>query len=58
VPFATAPSIRDETALTLIVDFSSAGPDDTVLDVALQTRRDGDTIRFGYPVAVLAARRP
>jgi SAM-dependent methyltransferase len=34
VPFATAPSIRDETALQLIVDFSGAGPDDTVLDVA------------------------
>jgi ubiquinone/menaquinone biosynthesis C-methylase UbiE len=34
VPFATAPSIRDETALALIIDFSGAGPDDTVLDVA------------------------
>jgi SAM-dependent methyltransferase len=34
VPFATAPSIRDEAALRLIVDFSGAGPDDTVLDVA------------------------
>jgi ubiquinone/menaquinone biosynthesis C-methylase UbiE len=34
VPFATAPSIRDETALKLVVEFSGAGPDDTVLDVA------------------------
>ena len=33
---------------------------DALTDDALdmQTRRDGDTIRFGYPVAVLAARRP
>jgi len=34
IPFATAPSIRDETALKLVVEFSGAGPDDTVLDVA------------------------
>jgi SAM-dependent methyltransferase len=34
VPFATAPSIRDEAALRTVVDFSGAGPDDTVLDVA------------------------
>ena len=34
VPFATAPSIKDEAALKLIVDWSGAGPDDTVLDVA------------------------
>ena len=34
VPFATAPSIKDEAALKLVVDFSGAGPDDTVLDVA------------------------
>lgn len=33
-PFATAPSIKDEEALSLIVTFSGAGPDDTVLDVA------------------------
>jgi len=33
-PFATAPGIRDETALRLIVECSGAGPDDTVLDVA------------------------
>src|SRR6266404_3502721 len=33
-PFATAPGIRDETALRLIVERSGAGPDDTVLDVA------------------------
>jgi ubiquinone/menaquinone biosynthesis C-methylase UbiE len=34
IPFATAPSIRDEAALRLIVEFSGAGPADTVLDVA------------------------
>ena len=34
VPFATAPSIKDEAALRLVVEFSGAGPDDTVLDVA------------------------
>jgi ubiquinone/menaquinone biosynthesis C-methylase UbiE len=34
IPFATAPSIRDEAALRLIVEWSGAGPDDTVLDVA------------------------
>src|SRR5919204_3781228 len=34
VPFATAPSIKDEAALKLVVEFSAAGPDDTVLDVA------------------------
>jgi SAM-dependent methyltransferase len=34
MPFATAPSIKDEAALKLIVDWSGAGPDDTVLDVA------------------------
>jgi SAM-dependent methyltransferase len=34
VPFATAPSIKDEAALTLVVEFSGAGPEDTVLDVA------------------------
>jgi ubiquinone/menaquinone biosynthesis C-methylase UbiE len=34
VPFATAPGIQDETALRLVVEFSDAGPDDTVLDVA------------------------
>ena len=34
VPFATAPSIRDEAALRMIVEFSGTGPDDTVLDVA------------------------
>jgi SAM-dependent methyltransferase len=34
VPFATAPAIRDETALQLIVDFTGVGADDTVLDVA------------------------
>ena len=34
IPFATAPSIRDEAALRLIVEWSGAGPEDTVLDVA------------------------
>jgi ubiquinone/menaquinone biosynthesis C-methylase UbiE len=34
VPFATAPGIKDEEALKLVVDFTGAGPDDTVLDVA------------------------
>jgi SAM-dependent methyltransferase len=34
IPFASAPSIRDEAALRLIVEWSGAGPDDTVLDVA------------------------
>ncbi|HUF90948.1 MAG TPA: class I SAM-dependent methyltransferase [Candidatus Limnocylindria bacterium] len=33
-PFATAPAIQDEDALALLVAFSGAGPDDTVLDVA------------------------
>lgn len=33
-PFATSPAIQDEEALSLIVTFSGAGPDDTVLDVA------------------------
>lgn len=33
-PFATAPGIRDEAALRLIVECSRAGPEDTVLDVA------------------------
>ena len=34
VPFSTAPSIKDEAALKLVVDFAGAGPDDTVFDVA------------------------
>ena len=34
VPFSTAPGIKDERALTLLVEASGAGPDDTVLDVA------------------------
>ena len=34
MPFATAPSIRDETALRLVIEFSGGGSDDTVLDVA------------------------
>lgn len=34
VPFATAAAIMDEEALRLVVEFSGAEPDDTVLDVA------------------------
>ncbi len=34
VPFSTAPSIKDEAALKLVVEWSGAGPADTVLDVA------------------------
>lgn len=34
IPFATAPGIKDEEALKLVVEFSEAGADDTVLDVA------------------------
>jgi len=34
VPFATSPGIKDEAALTLVIDFSEAGASDTVLDVA------------------------
>ena len=33
-PFSTSPAIQDEEALSLIVAFSGAGADDTVLDVA------------------------
>jgi len=34
VPFAAAAGIKDEEALKLVVDFTGAGPNDTVLDVA------------------------
>ena len=34
VPFSTAPGVRDEEALRLLVEFTGAGPGDTVLDVA------------------------
>ena len=34
VPFSTAPGIKDEQALRLIVESTGAGPEDTVLDVA------------------------
>lgn len=34
IPFSSAKTIADEGALQLLVDLSSAGPDDTVLDVA------------------------
>jgi ubiquinone/menaquinone biosynthesis C-methylase UbiE len=34
IPFATAPGIKDEEALKLLVDFTGAGPEDTILDVA------------------------
>ena len=33
-PFANAAAMRDEDALRLVVEFSGAGRDDTVLDVA------------------------
>jgi SAM-dependent methyltransferase len=34
IPFSTAPGIKDEQALRLIVESTGAGPEDTVLDVA------------------------
>lgn len=34
VPFSTAPGIKDEEALKLVVEFAGAGPEDTLLDVA------------------------
>jgi len=34
VPFSTAPGIRDEEALRLVIEAAGAGPADTVLDVA------------------------
>lgn len=34
VPFANAPSIRDEAALRMVIEFSGCGANDTVLDVA------------------------
>jgi SAM-dependent methyltransferase len=34
VPFSTAPGIRDEEALRLLVELAGAGPDDVALDVA------------------------
>jgi SAM-dependent methyltransferase len=34
VPFSTAPGIKDEQALRLIIEATGAGPADTVLDVA------------------------
>ena len=34
IPFATAPGIKDEAALRMVIEFSGAGPSDTVLDVA------------------------
>ncbi len=34
VPFSTAPGIKDEEALKLVVAFAGAGPEDTLLDVA------------------------
>lgn len=33
-PFSACPSIRDEAALRLIVEWSGAGPEDTLLDIA------------------------
>ncbi len=34
VPFSTSPAVKDEQALRLVVEFSGASADDTVLDVA------------------------
>src|SRR5262245_43403014 len=34
VPFSTAPGIKDDRALALLVEASGAGPHDAVLDVA------------------------
>jgi len=34
VPFATSAGIKDEEALRLVIEFSGAGPKDTLLDVA------------------------
>jgi len=34
IPFATAPGIKDEEALKLVIDFTGVKPSDTVLDVA------------------------
>src|SRR5919204_2864419 len=34
VPFSTAPSIKDEQALNLVVEFAGTTANDTVLDVA------------------------
>ncbi len=34
IPFSTSPSIKDEIALSLLIDAAGAGPTDTVLDVA------------------------
>jgi len=34
VPFSTAPGIKDEEALRLVVEAAGAGPDDSSLDVA------------------------
>ena len=34
VPFATAPGIKDGEALRLVIDFTGATPEDTLLDVA------------------------
>src|SRR5260370_13175251 len=45
VPFSTAPGIKDEAVLRLVVDFSGAGPDDTVLDVAC----GGGLVVFALP---------
>ena len=34
IPFSNAPGIKDEDALRLLVEFTGAGPQDVVLDVA------------------------
>ena len=34
LPFSTSPTIRDEQALSLLLNASRGGPEDTVLDVS------------------------
>ena len=46
------PKPGDDATLRRI--FADSLPDDAL---GIEARRDGDTIRYGYPVAVLAARR-
>jgi len=56
VPFSTAPTIRDEQALALLVKASGAGPDDTVLESLLARSfpqpGDADTIREMFHAAL------
>ncbi len=71
VPFSTAPGIRDEEALRLLVTATGAGPADSGLDVAcgpglvaaaftgidLTPAMIDRAIHLAYPVAILVARR-